>query len=182
MYSGQVDVYVYMAAGIRMYVCTTYIYLHKCRSVYSYTVCAHQYIYIYVHIVMCLYTYICRYICSTHNFHHEYEGRYSEVQYLATVKPSINKNWTQDIRNKKLYLFTVLLPYINHFRVYSFYSLSYFSSSIIFFPSTHFKLNLQAPCVLYIGQAFRYSPENTFYIFNQQIYIIRYLLDRASLI
>ena len=30
-------------------------------------------------------------------------------------------------------------------------------------------LNLQAPCVLYVGQAFRYSPENAFYIFNQQI-------------
>ena len=44
-------------------------------------------------------------------------------------------------------------------------------------------INLQAPCVLYIGQAFRYSPENAFYIFNQQIYfIIWYLLDRASLI
>ena len=43
--------------------------------------------------------------------------------------------------------------------------------------------NLQAPCVLYIGQAFRYSPENAFYIFNQQIFfIILYLLDRASLI
>ena len=28
-------------------------------------------------------------------------------------------------------------------------------------------LNLYAPCVLYIGQAFRYSPENAFYIFNQ---------------
>ena len=38
-------------------------------------------------------------------------------------------------------------------------------------------------CVLYIGQAFRYSPENAFYIFNLQIYfIIWYLLDRASLI
>jgi hypothetical protein len=24
----------------------------------------------------------------------------------------------------------------------------------------------------YIGQAFRYSPENAFYIFNQQIYFI----------
>ena len=34
------------------------------------------------------------------------------------------------------------------------------------------QLNLQARCVLYIGQAFRYSPENTFYIFNQQIYFI----------
>ena len=35
----------------------------------------------------------------------------------------------------------------------------------------------------FIGQAFRYYPENAFYIFNQQIYfIIWYLLDRASLI
>ena len=34
-----------------------------------------------------------------------------------------------------------------------------------------------------LGQAFRYSPENAFYVFNQQIYfIIWYLLDRASLI
>ena len=34
-----------------------------------------------------------------------------------------------------------------------------------------------------LGQAFRYSPENAFCIFNQQIYfIIWYLLDRASLI
>ena len=34
-----------------------------------------------------------------------------------------------------------------------------------------------------LGQAFRYSPENAFYIFNQQIYfIIWYLLDHASLI
>ena len=33
-------------------------------------------------------------------------------------------------------------------------------------------LNLLAPCVLYIGQAFRYSPENAFYILNQQIYFI----------
>ena len=35
------------------------------------------------------------------------------------------------------------------------------------------------------GQAFRYSPENAFYIFNQQIrvyFINWYLLDRASLI
>ena len=35
-------------------------------------------------------------------------------------------------------------------------------------------------CIL--GQAFRYSPEKAFYIFNRQIYfIIWYLLDRASL-
>ena len=44
-------------------------------------------------------------------------------------------------------------------------------------------INPQAPCVMYIGQAFRYSSENAFYIFNQQIYfIVWYLLDRASLI
>ena len=29
-------------------------------------------------------------------------------------------------------------------------------------PST---FNLLAPCILYIGQAFRYSPENAFYTF-----------------
>ena len=45
------------------------------------------------------------------------------------------------------------------------------------------QFNLLAPCVLYIGQAFLWSPENAFYVFNQQIYfIIWYLLDRASLI
>ena len=33
-------------------------------------------------------------------------------------------------------------------------------------------INLQAPCVQFIGQAFRYSPENAFYVFNQQIYFI----------
>ena len=44
-------------------------------------------------------------------------------------------------------------------------------------------VNLLAPHFLYIGQAFRYTPENAFHIFNQQIYfIIWYLLDRASLI
>ena len=34
------------------------------------------------------------------------------------------------------------------------------------------ELNDGAPCVLYIGQVFRYSPENAFYLFNQQIYFI----------
>jgi len=34
------------------------------------------------------------------------------------------------------------------------------------------EFNLQAPRFLYIGQAFRYSPENAFYTFNQQIYFI----------
>ena len=35
-----------------------------------------------------------------------------------------------------------------------------------------YTLNLQAPCVLYMRQAFPYSPENAFYVFNQQIYLI----------
>ena len=47
---------------------------------------------------------------------------------------------------------TVLLELCNHFNILCF--------------------NLQVPCVLYIGQAFHYSPENAFYIFNQQIYFI----------
>ena len=34
----------------------------------------------------------------------------------------------------------------------------------------YFSINLQAPCVLCIGQAFHYSAENAFYIFNQQMY------------
>jgi len=39
----------------------------------------------------------------------------------------------------------------------------------------------RASCIL--GLTFHYSPENAFYIFNQQIYfIIWHLLDRASLI
>ena len=39
----------------------------------------------------------------------------------------------------------------------------------------------RASCIF--GQAFHYSPENAYYIFNQQIYFINwYLLDRASLI
>ena len=33
-------------------------------------------------------------------------------------------------------------------------------------------INLLASCILYIGQAYLYSPENAFYIFNQQIYFI----------
>ena len=45
------------------------------------------------------------------------------------------------------------------------------------FPCTiHLTFRHRASCIL--GQAFHYSPENAFYIFNQQIYfIIWYLLD-----
>jgi len=33
-------------------------------------------------------------------------------------------------------------------------------------------INLYAPCILYIGQPYRYSPEYTFYVFSQQIYYL----------
>jgi hypothetical protein len=36
-------------------------------------------------------------------------------------------------------------------------------------------VNLYAPCILYIGQTYRYSPEYAFYIFSQQIYLIMFL-------
>ena len=64
------------------------------------------------------------------------------------------------------------------------YSHEWFIWQIVVFSDTcRMFLNLQAPCVLCIGQDFSCSPENAFYIFNQQIYfIIWYLLDRASLI
>ena len=44
--------------------------------------------------------------------------------------------------------------------------------------------NLYAPCILYIGQTYRYPPEYTFYIFSQQIYLIIFLdfLSPSSLI
>jgi len=35
-----------------------------------------------------------------------------------------------------------------------------------------YDLNLYAPCILYIGQTYRYSPEYSFYIFSQQMYLI----------
>ena len=53
----------------------------------------------------------------------------------------------------------------------------------VFAGQSRWSLNFRhcASCIL--RQAFHYSPENAFYIFNQQIYfIIWYLLDRASLI
>jgi len=34
------------------------------------------------------------------------------------------------------------------------------------------KINLYAPCILYIGQTHRYSPEYAFYIFSEQIHLI----------
>ena len=47
----------------------------------------------------------------------------------------------------------------------------------------HSELNFRYRASSIEEQAFRYSPENAFYIFNQEIYfIIWYLLDGASLI
>jgi len=36
-------------------------------------------------------------------------------------------------------------------------------------------IKLQAPCILYIGQTYRYSTEYSFFIFSQQIYLIVFL-------
>ena len=36
-------------------------------------------------------------------------------------------------------------------------------------------INLYAPCVLYIGQAYHYSPEYSFYIFSQAMYLTIFL-------
>ena len=47
--------------------------------------------------------------------------------------------------------------------------------SFLLWPVIGAFVNLQAPCVLYIGQAFCYSPENAFYIFNNK-YIYHYLI------
>ena len=49
---------------------------------------------------------------------------------------------------------------------------SHLADEVEVFDSCSAFLNLYALCVLSIGQAFRYSPENAFYIFNQQIYFI----------
>ena len=34
---------------------------------------------------------------------------------------------------------------------------------------------IYASCILYIGQTYRYSPEYSFYVFSQQIYIYIYI-------
>ena len=68
---------------------------------------------------------------------------------------------------KKLQTFLMLncfLSYIYH-QPYSTLHYSYTMPN-------EMSVNLWAPCVLYIGQAFYYSPENAFYVFNQQIYCI----------
>jgi hypothetical protein len=59
---------------------------------------------------------------------------------------------------------------------------------ILFNPKVHYRshkglplvpsvrqINLQEPCVLYIGRAHRYPPNTPFYIFLKQIYILNLL-------
>jgi hypothetical protein len=36
-------------------------------------------------------------------------------------------------------------------------------------------INLEEPCVLYLGQAHRYPPTTPFYVFFQQIYVLNFL-------
>ena len=72
-------------------------------------------------------------------------------------------------------IYTQGQPYLYHFSLFTFVR----TRTNVFFVCLTFRHRV--PCIL--GQAFRYSPENAFYIFNQQIYfIIWHLLDRASLI
>ena len=54
---------------------------------------------------------------------------------------------------------------------------------INFYPTFLLELTFRHRASCTLGQEFHYSPENAFYIFNQQIYFfIWYLLERASLI
>ena len=41
--------------------------------------------------------------------------------------------------------------------------------------SLQWSFKLQVPCILYIGQTYRSSPQYSFYIFSQQIYLIIFL-------
>jgi len=54
---------------------------------------------------------------------------------------------------------------------------TYFIITIPYFTCPHIWLTFRhhAPSILYIGQAYRYSPEYAFYIFSQQIYLIIFL-------
>ena len=108
---------------------------------------------------------------------------YVQVYFLTFKVTSLFLN----VKVINIYSFTVDWRSVNINRFYSRRTASY-SKGIVgflqFFPYQFLDItfNLQAPCVLCIGQAFRYSPENAFYIFNQQIYfIISYLFNRASL-
>ena len=54
-------------------------------------------------------------------------------------------------------------------------------ASLLTFHTVYLNFRHRASCIL--GQAFHYSPENAFYIINQQIYfIILYILDRPLFI
>ena len=44
----------------------------------------------------------------------------------------------------------------------------------LWFRASLIYINLYAPCILYIGQTYRSSPEYSFYIFSQQIYLINF--------
>jgi len=60
---------------------------------------------------------------------------------------------------------------------YVYYSPPHVSSNVVLIIRRSNCINLQAPRFLYIGQAFRYSPENAFYILNEQIRgIFHYLI------
>jgi len=45
----------------------------------------------------------------------------------------------------------------------------------VYLCTAQLNINLYAPCILYIGQTYRSSPQCAFYIFSQQIYLIIFL-------
>ena len=116
---------------------------------------------------------------TTHNTHNR-QASMPPVGFERTLpagkRPQIKRNIS--LRNPDFYvcMYTPipLADYVTDYR--------YILNRIIVLANTvNLTFRHRASCIL--GQAFRYSPEDAFYIFNQQIYfIIWYLLDRTSLI
>ena len=61
-----------------------------------------------------------------------------------------------------------LVSFIHHRR----YIISGIASVVKLHINNKCLVNLYAPCILHIGQTYRYSTEYSFYIFSQQIYLI----------
>jgi hypothetical protein len=91
--------------------------------------------------------YVCIFMCFMYVYVHKYvlytvsptsTFRSSEDQYLLIVKWCNKGTPTEEVKNKRTYLFNGSFTYFNAFRVYSFYSLPLFFSFTIYFPLTHF--------------------------------------------
>ena len=74
-----------------------------------------------------------------------------------------------------------LLNYHSHFTCTPSYHphkqlLSHRTACVHYLLPTVSPYNLQTPCILYIGQTYRSSPEYSFYIFSQQMHLIIFFL------